>query len=246
MALFRSRLAQIRWNRRGTPLACCWQCRVVREISWKTDRALRSVRVRKRLRCDASRPSSVEIRIGGCVRGADYRSLLARVCRVLNRSAIVARCWPFHRWTRGFVVARVSTTWASATHTRVARNCAFRSSNRSITAFEFRGHYRRCQCCTTRAVPLSSYRVTNRTLWTRVLENEIITRYRSRVTHKVNNLQIRIPVNSPRCRPHKITRVRVTALHLTTLRRTRAQLTLLPPRNRLSRIARARNHYRTR
>ena len=48
--------------------------------------------VRRRVSGDVSRPSTVWLRIGGCICCADYRSVLARICRVLNRSSIIARC----------------------------------------------------------------------------------------------------------------------------------------------------------
>ena len=100
--------------------------------------------------------------------------------------------------------------------------------------------------CTTREVPLRhSLRVTSRTLLTRILLIVIISRHRDRVTHEVNNPQTRIPVNRLRNRHYETTRVQVTALHFTNPRRTRAQLTLYPPRNRLSQIAGARNQSRT-
>ena len=68
---------------------------------------------------------------------------------------------------------------------------------------------------TTRAVSLRLLRVTNRTLWTRVLVTKIISRHSAWVTHDLNNFQIWILVNSFRCRRYETNRVRVTALHFT-------------------------------
>ena len=98
---------------------------------------------------------------------------------------------------------------------------------------------------TPHVVPLRhSLRTTNRTLLTRVLVIEKTSRNRARVTHEVNNPQTRIPVNSSSNRYHETIRVHLTVPPLTTPRHTRAQLTWWPLRNRLSRIALARNRIR--
>ena len=84
----------------------------------------------------------------------------------------------------------------------------------------------------------------SQTLSTRVLVTETISRHRSQVTHKVSNLQTRIPVNKSRYSNHKITQICVTVPQFTNLRRTRAQPTWWPPRNRISQIARVWNQSR--
>ena len=77
----------------------------------------------------------------------------------------------------------------------------------------------------SRAPLRHSLRVISQTLSTRVLVTGTISRHCARVTHEVNNLQTRIPVNRSRYRHHKITRARVIVPFPTTPRRTRAQPT---------------------